>query len=45
MARTVGTLSKPIRVKKMTSIGRSPFSRPVNKSKRRTHKAYRGQGR
>tara|TARA_Y100001951_G_C11289157_1_gene270944 strand:- start:2314 stop:2448 length:135 start_codon:yes stop_codon:yes gene_type:complete len=32
-------------VKKKTSIGRSPLSRPKNKHKKRTWKKYRGQGR
>jgi len=31
--------------KKRTSIGQSIRSRPKNKHKRRSHKAYRGQGR
>jgi hypothetical protein len=31
-------------VKKRTSIGRSPRSRPKNKNKRRQYVKYRGQG-
>jgi hypothetical protein len=31
-------------IKKKTSIGKSPLSRPTNKSKRRAWKKYRGQG-
>ena len=31
-------------VKKKTAIGRSNFSRPLNKHKRRQWKKYRGQG-
>ena len=32
-------------IRKKTTIGRSPLSRPLNKHKRRTWKKYRGQGR
>jgi hypothetical protein len=32
------------RVKKVTSIGKSRLSRPKNKSAKRNHKVYRGQG-
>ena len=31
-------------VRKRTSIGNSPRSRPKNKNKKRTYKKYRGQG-
>lgn len=31
-------------IKKKTSIGRSFLSRPINKSKKRNWKRYRGQG-
>ena len=42
---TVGTVWRPLAVKKRTSIGQSPLSRPSNKHKRRNWKKYRGQGR
>ena len=32
-------------IRKKTTIGRSPLSRPLNKHNRRTWKKYRGQGR
>jgi len=32
------------RIKKVTSIGKSVRSHPKNKSAKRSHKAYRGQG-
>ena len=34
-----------IPIKKRTSIGTSPLSKPKNKHKRRSFKRYRGQGR
>jgi len=33
-----------MRIKKRTSIGNSPLSRPKNKYKKRDFKRYRGQG-
>ena len=35
---------KQDRVKKVTSIGDSPRSRPKNKAKRRSWKQYKGRG-
>ena len=43
MAVQVVRLKKE-RIKKVTSIGDSPRSKPKNKGKRRTWKRYRGQG-
>ena len=40
----VAFFKKTVKVKK-TSIGMSAWSRPLNKSKRRNWKRYRGQGR
>jgi len=42
--QSVGTVWRPIPVRKRTSIGQSPMSRPNNKHKRRNWKRYRGQG-
>jgi hypothetical protein len=42
--QNVGTVWRPIPVKKKTSIGQSPLSRPANKNKRKSWKRYRGQG-
>jgi len=42
---TKKTYAYKIGVKKRTSIGSSPLSRPKNKHKRRKFKKYRGQGR
>lgn len=44
---TVGQIGNKKKVevtKKCTSIGKSPLSRPTNKSKKRSWKRYRGQG-
>ena len=35
---------KPVKIKKKTSIGHSPFSRPSSKDQKRDYKKYRGQG-
>jgi len=45
MVRRYTFVYKNEQVKKRTSIGRSPLSRPKNKHKRRSWKTYRGQGR
>jgi len=42
--QNVGTVWKPLKVSKRTSIGQSALSRPSNKHKRRNWKRYRGQG-
>ena len=42
--KTAGSIVKGDRIKKVTSIGDSVRSRPKNKSKRRSWKRYRGQG-
>jgi hypothetical protein len=39
-----GDFTKNEAVKKKTAIGNSVRSRPTNKSKKRTFKRYRGQG-
>tara|TARA_B100001113_G_C20509479_1_gene362298 strand:- start:7 stop:150 length:144 start_codon:yes stop_codon:yes gene_type:complete len=39
----VSAIVEPTR--KGTSIGRKPITSTMNKSKRRSHKQYRGQGR
>ena len=44
MAKTASTLIKERRTKKVTSIGCSIRSKPKNKSAKRNHKVYRGQG-
>jgi len=47
MAKITSTLGRMIaerRVKKITSIGKSARSKPKNKSAKRNHKKYRGQG-
>ena len=41
----VDSAGKGYKFKHRTSIGRSVFSRPTNKHKRRSWKKYRGQGR
>jgi hypothetical protein len=40
----VVTMERPKPVKKKTTVGGSNLSRPLNKSKRRNWKRYRGQG-
>jgi hypothetical protein len=42
--KTASTLIRERKVKKRTSIGTSIRSKPKNKSAKRNHKAYRGQG-
>jgi hypothetical protein len=44
MAKTASTLIREQKVKKVTSIGKSIRSKPKNKSAKRNHKVYRGQG-
>ena len=46
MAKKIGSTYDPSRhrIKKRTSIGQSPRSRPKNKSKRLSWKRTRGQG-
>lgn len=44
MAKTASTLIREQKVKKVTSIGKSRLSRPKQKSAKRNHKVYRGQG-
>jgi len=44
MAKTTSTTLKAHRIKKKTSIGKSNFSRPSNKSQKLSWKKYRGQG-
>ena len=47
MVKKMGNIHAPKNpsFKHRTSIGRSSFSRPKNKHKRRSFKKYRGQGR
>lgn len=46
MAKTnIGVAERPVQVKKKTSIGNSPLSRPKSKHDKRKFKKYRGQGR
>ena len=42
--KTVRQVERKTPTPKMTSIGRSSYSRPTNKHKRRSWKKYRGQG-
>jgi|GEM_PF-1866608 hypothetical protein len=42
---TIGERAHKLRIKKKTSDGSSPFSRPRNKHDKRNFKKYRGQGR
>jgi hypothetical protein len=47
MAKPTSMMARMIserRVKKVTSIGKSIRSKPKNKSAKRNHKVYRGQG-
>ncbi|MDB2315564.1 hypothetical protein N9V27_01160 [bacterium] len=45
MAKTVNANTNHVSIPKKTSIGRGKLSKGMmNKSKRRTYKAYRGQG-
>ena len=47
MAKATSMMARIInerRVKKVTSIGKSIRSKPKQKSAKRNHKAYRGQG-
>tara|TARA_R100000935_G_C2738630_1_gene124952 strand:- start:480 stop:617 length:138 start_codon:yes stop_codon:yes gene_type:complete len=45
MAKQVFKLPGTNRIQKKTSIGRNPGTSTMNKSKKRTFKKYRGQGR
>lgn len=46
MARSSGDVSwKPPKYKKRTSVGKSKYSKPKNRGKKRSYKKYRGQGR
>lgn len=45
MAKTnIGVAERPVQIKKKTSIGNSPLSRPKSKHDKRKFKRYRGQG-
>lgn len=46
MAKSAGTVVRPVRVPKGTSIGNGHFNRSgLNKKKKMSYKKYRGQGR